>query len=241
MAEDFWRSNVCCIVTGATRGYGKSVCLAFAKRFLEVHSGSSGTPDSTKKISFVLLGRNRPLLDELQNTLDKMSPNVHVIEVISGPLEDIKTVRTFEHALLTFGQVGPKYEHAILVHNAGNLNDPNRLVGSYTSDDSEYLCSYIECNFNSLVKLTGAFLRAFATSARRTLVNVSSLLALEPYKGLALYGAGKCKSTSLDLSRRVPPNDILICCSDCCRPPQPKQLVTRIFVRWRWKSRTFRC
>lgn len=191
MADDFWRSNVCCIVTGASRGFGKSVCLSFAKRFLEVHSGSSGNPDTTKKISFVLLGRKRDLLDELQNTLTKLSPNVHVIEVIAGPLEDLKTVRTFEHALQTFGQVGPKYEHAILVHNAGTVNDPNRLVGSYASEDSEYLLNYMECNFNSLVKLTGAFLRAFATSSRRTLVNVSSLLALEPYKGLALYGAGK--------------------------------------------------
>ena len=187
MAEEFWRSNVCCIVTGASRGFGKAICLTFARRFLEVQSRA----DSTKKISFVLMGRNRPMLDELQKSLDQLGENVHVIEVIVGSLEDLKTLRTFENALQTFGQVGPKYDHAVLIHNAGCLSDPNRLVSAYNTDDSEYLINYLELNFNSVVKLTGSFLRGFARSARKTIVNVTSLIALEPFKGLALYGAGE--------------------------------------------------
>lgn len=193
----FWTSNICCIVTGASRGFGKEICLSLARRFLAINRLSDGSVDLNKKISFILISRDSSLLDELQRTVDSLSPNVHCTEAIKGSLTEASTLRSFENALQTYCEVGPQYDHSLLIHNAGSLGDPNRLVSDYSTDDQQMLADYAELNLLSFVKMTGIFLKAFTSSAQKTLVNVTSLLAMQPYKGLALYGSSKLQCLRL--------------------------------------------
>lgn len=39
--------------------------------------------------------------------------------------------------------------------------------------------------------MTSIFLKAFNSSSHKTLVNVTSLLAIKPYKGLSLYSSSE--------------------------------------------------
>lgn len=124
--KDFWKSNICCVVTGASRGFGKACCLALAKRFLTINTNKDGVVDMNKKISFILISRDSSLLDELQKTIDNLSPNVvHVIEVIKGSLTDSNTLKSFENALRCYTEIGSKYDHSLLIHNAGTLGELN--------------------------------------------------------------------------------------------------------------------
>lgn len=191
MTKQFWTSNICCIVTGASRGFGKEICLNLAKRFLSINTLDDGKVDLNKKISFILVSRDSSLLDELQKKIDNLSPNVHVIEVIKGSLTDSNTLKSFENALKIYSEIGPRYDHSLLIHNAGSLGDPNKLVSDYSTDDHQMLTDYLELNLLSFIKMTSIFLKAFTKSSFKTLVNVTSLLAIKPYKGLALYGSGK--------------------------------------------------
>lgn len=189
MTRQFWTSNICCIVTGASRGFGKEICLSLARRFLAINMLSDGKVNLNQKISFVLISRDSSLLDELQKTLDSLSPNVHVIEVIKGSLTDSSTLKSFENAIKIYSEIGPRYDHSLLIHNAGSLGNPNRLVSDYSTDDNKMLSDYLELNLLSFIKMTSVFLKAF--KSHKTLVNVTSLLAIKPYKGLALYGSSK--------------------------------------------------
>lgn len=190
--QAFWTSNICCIVTGASRGFGKEICLSLARRFLSINRLSDGSVDLNKKISFILIARDSGLLDELQKTVDSLSPNVACTETIKGSLTDSSTLKSFENALRTYSEIGPAYDHSLLIHNAGSLGDPNRLVSNYSTDDQQMLADYAELNLLSFIKMTSIFLKAFTSCAQKTMINVTSLLAIQPYKGLALYGSSKC-------------------------------------------------
>lgn len=190
--QPFWSSNICCIITGASRGFGREICLSLARRFLSVNRLSDGSVDLNKKISFILIARDSGALDELQKTVDSLAPNVNFCtETIKGSLTDPSTLKSFENALRTYGEIGPEYDHSLLIHNAGSLGDPNRLVSDYSTDDQQMLADYAELNLLSFIKMTSIFLKAFAPCAQKTMVNVTSLLAIQPYKGLALYGSSK--------------------------------------------------
>ena len=189
MAKKFWASNICCILTGASKGFGRAICLSIAKRFLLVNTLKNGQINLNKKISFILISRDSIQLDELQKQIDHLSPNVHVIDVIKGSLTDQSTLKSFENALKIYSEIGPKYDHSLLIHNAGSLGDPTRLVSDYSIDDQQLLVDYLELNLLSFIKMTSIFLKT--ESLKKTLVNVTSLLAIKPYKGLALYGSSK--------------------------------------------------
>ena len=58
MANTFWGKKVLCIISGASRGFGKALAIEFAKRFIEI-SQLSGQDDQTHssnlyRLSFIL-------------------------------------------------------------------------------------------------------------------------------------------------------------------------------------------
>lgn len=65
--------------------------------------------------------------------------------------------------------------------------------GFATLADAAEINSYWALNLTSMLCLTSSILRAFPDSPglSRTVVNISSLCALEPFKGWTLYCAGK--------------------------------------------------
>ncbi|CAA9993601.1 unnamed protein product, partial [Nesidiocoris tenuis] len=59
-------------------------------------------------------------------------------------------------------------------------------------NDSQYWQQYMALNLYSMTTLTSAFLGVFGSSAvPKTIVNITSLAAVVPFKGLGYYCVGK--------------------------------------------------
>ncbi|NWW62766.1 SPRE reductase, partial [Ifrita kowaldi] len=79
----------------------------------------------------------------------------------------------------------------LLVNNAGSLGDISKSFLDLT--DLEEINTYFSFNISSALCLTSTALRAFGArpGCSRTVVNISSLCAREPFRSWALYCAGK--------------------------------------------------
>ncbi|NXN03698.1 SPRE reductase, partial [Sylvia borin] len=79
----------------------------------------------------------------------------------------------------------------LLVNNAGSLGDISKSFLDLT--DLEEINTYFSFNISSALCLTSTALRAFGArpGGSRTVVNISSLCALEPFRSWALYCSGK--------------------------------------------------
>uniref|UniRef100_A0A2K5H6V9 Sepiapterin reductase n=1 Tax=Colobus angolensis palliatus TaxID=336983 RepID=A0A2K5H6V9_COLAP len=82
-------------------------------------------------------------------------------------------------------------QRLLLINNAGSLGDVSK--GFVDLSDSTQVNNYWALNLTSMLCLTSSVLKAFPASPglNRTVVNISSLCALQPFKGWALYCAGK--------------------------------------------------
>ncbi|NXO46848.1 SPRE reductase, partial [Locustella ochotensis] len=85
----------------------------------------------------------------------------------------------------------PSFGRLLLVNNAGSLGDVSKSFLDLT--DLEEINSYFSFNISSALCLTSAALRAFGArpGCGRTVVNISSLCALQPFPSWALYCSGK--------------------------------------------------
>ncbi|NWV23822.1 SPRE reductase, partial [Origma solitaria] len=79
----------------------------------------------------------------------------------------------------------------LLVNNAGSLGDVSKSFLDLT--DLAEINAYFSFNVSSALSLTCTALRAFGVrpGCSRTVVNISSLCALQPFRSWALYCAGK--------------------------------------------------
>ncbi|RWS11573.1 sepiapterin reductase-like protein [Dinothrombium tinctorium] len=183
----FHKGKVLLIVTGASRGLGRALTECFCDRFIASHS--EVTKNENAMLTLLLLARNAQLLSEVRATIESKSPQINVFDALVGDLSLESTQDAFEKSLQ---KINDEFDEAIIIHNAGTVGDPNQLVDSFTLQDSQFIKSYFECNVFSVIKMTSAFLRKFASKAKHcTIVNISSLAAVKAIKGLSIYGAGK--------------------------------------------------
>ncbi|XP_019408917.1 PREDICTED: sepiapterin reductase, partial [Crocodylus porosus] len=82
-------------------------------------------------------------------------------------------------------------ERLLLINNAGSLGDVSKFFVDFTSPDE--VNSYLAFNVTSALCLTSSILKAFGKrpGLHRTVVNISSLCALKPFKSWTLYCTGK--------------------------------------------------
>lgn len=181
-------------VTGASRGLGRALAIAFASR---LHAdGAEGT--------FVLLGRDGAGMEETATLLQAALPGVVTI-VQSMDLADLDTIEgSWQAALRTLQSSGQRVDAAILVNNSGSLGElkPVRELRSLAS-----ISSVVTLNVTSVIWLTSLFLRslragaivggldslppAHGSAATSHIVNVSSLCAIKAFASQSLYCAGK--------------------------------------------------
>ncbi|KAJ7382836.1 hypothetical protein OS493_032472 [Desmophyllum pertusum] len=170
-------STTCCLITGASRGLGRSVAVALAREFSE--SGIEG--------HFVLVSRSEDGLEETRNRIIKVcaTAKVHIIIANLGEISTLdETIKT------AFSKVEPsKVTHALLVNNAGSLGDISKCMRD-VSQDATSLQDYFNLNITSPMFLASKFLQSF-NNASCTVVNVSSLLAVQSFAYFSLYCTGK--------------------------------------------------
>ncbi|KAM9734530.1 sepiapterin reductase a [Menidia menidia] len=179
LPEDLGRAL--CVITGASKGFGRAVAQAVAGLV---------TPGSV----LVLAARSGDELRALQAELDQPGPGragqagVRTEVVVA----DVTRTEGLERIVQTSKEAfSESIEHIILVNNAGSLGDVSRYTKSFT--DMAEVDSYLSLNVSSSLCLTARVLEAFPPNPGRrcTVINVSSLCALQPFPSWVLYCTGK--------------------------------------------------
>ena len=183
--SSLWQNHVALIVTGASKGFGKAIVSQFIKSFHEYHEQEKNTDYGMK---VVLSARDEVALKNFINELQTTVSNSAHFEEVIGSMEDESIMSRFKSA---FRSVLPGTDQVILVHNAGSLSDPSKLVDNYGPEETSSLNLYFAANVTSMITLTGLFLEVFEPAGRKTIINVSSLAAVSPLKGLSIYCTGK--------------------------------------------------
>ncbi|XP_071311913.1 sepiapterin reductase [Agelaius tricolor] len=185
-----WAATAC-VVTGASRGFGRSLARLLAPQL---------GPGSV----LMLLARSADALAELATELragatgsatgsgpesgtGSSGLRVQCVPADLGSEEGLRRAGAALRELLrdeSFGRL-------LLVNNAGSLGDISKSFLDLT--DLEEINAYFSFNISSALCLTSTALRAFGArpGCSRTVVNISSLCALEPFPSWALYCSGK--------------------------------------------------
>ncbi|NWV63404.1 SPRE reductase, partial [Malurus elegans] len=178
-----WAATAC-VVTGASRGFGRSLARLLAPR---LGPGSA----------LLLLARFAEPLAELATELragattgsDTGSGGLRVQYVAAdlGCEEGLRTASAAVRELLQDASFG----RLLLVNNAGSLGDVSKSFLDLT--DLHEINAYFSFNVGSALSLTCTALRAFGArpGCSRTVVNISSLCALQPFRSWGLYCSGK--------------------------------------------------
>ncbi|XP_074896515.1 sepiapterin reductase [Buteo buteo] len=170
-----WDAAVC-VLTGASRGFGRSLARLLARR---LGSGSV----------LLLLARSEAPLAELAAELRGGGTGLRV-EYVAADLGCQEGLRRATAALREVLAVVPP-GRLLLVNNAGSLGDISKSFLDLTDPDE--INSYFAFNVTSALCLTSTALQAFGKrpGSSRTVVNISSLCAVKPFKNWALYCSGK--------------------------------------------------
>ncbi|XP_036982225.2 sepiapterin reductase [Artibeus jamaicensis] len=165
-----------CVLTGASRGFGRVLALLLGPRL---------SPGSV----LVLNARNDEALRQLEAELGAGRAGLVVLRV-PGDLGAEAGLQRLRDALRQLPR--PEgLQRVLLINNAGSLGDVSK--GFVNIADAAEVNSYWALNLTSMLCLTSSILKAFPDSPglSRTVVNISSLCALQPFKGWTLYCAGK--------------------------------------------------
>ncbi|XP_053921258.1 sepiapterin reductase [Cuculus canorus] len=163
-----------CVVTGASRGFGRSVARLLARR---LGRGSV----------MLLLARSEAPLAELAAELRDTGIRV---ECVAADLGCEQGMRRAAAALREVLPTAPS-DRLLLINNAGSLGDISKSFLDLTDPDE--INNYFAFNVTSALYLTSTALQAFGKrpGSSRTVVNISSLCAVKPFKNWALYCSGK--------------------------------------------------
>lgn len=164
------------MLTGASRGFGRSLARLLAPRL---------GPGSL----LLLLARSEEALAQLAAELRDSCPGLRV-ECVAVDLGSEEGLRRAVGAVRELLPGGPP-DRLLLINNAGSLGDISKSFLSLT--DPNEINTYFAFNITSALCLTSSALQAFGTrpGCSRTVVNISSLCALQPFRSWALYCSGK--------------------------------------------------
>lgn len=173
---NFWNSNMFCLVTGASKGLGRTIAVQFCR-------------EAKQDSVFLLLARNKDVLEETKRQMLEKNNSINIIiKVIDLSQPNSDHYRKILMDSLQYVKMSPgNFDHSILVHNAGSLGDISK--NGQTLSDVQELRNYFDLNLNSVIILTSAYLQLFLKN--RVIINISSLAALKPFKGWHLYCTGK--------------------------------------------------
>ncbi|NXQ62312.1 SPRE reductase, partial [Anthoscopus minutus] len=193
-----WASTAC-VVSGASRGFGRSLARLLAPQL---------GPGSV----LLLLARSAEALAELAAELRSSTTGSATgsatggatgsatggatgsaelrVQCVAADLGCEEGLRKASDALREL-LPDPSFCRLLLVNNAGSLGDISKSFLDLT--DLQEINTYFSFNISSALCLTSMALRAFGArpGCSRTVVNISSLCAQEPFPSWALYCAGK--------------------------------------------------
>lgn len=168
------------IVTGASRGFGRELCLQLA-------------PTYPKGANFYLIGRHE---ESLQQTI-KECRRVNLRCLFTAFLMDLQDTQALEERVQSLIQEWCElkpYSSVMLFNNAGSLGTLDRLVKpllSYKPSTLKTLMDTVNSNLTSTIYLTTHLLNGLTDDTKVTVVNVSSLAALKAFDCWSMYSTCK--------------------------------------------------
>lgn len=181
--------HICVVITGASRGLGRQLAISFGQHFNQCHKCGSTADCTQYSLSFVLISRNVSALQSLSQEISALDCHIRIVDIICGSLDEDVTVELFERTCATIAN-NQIYDQIMIVHNAGSLGDVNQLCADYGLDSKPSIRSYLDLNLLSVIQMTGIFLKTFRDIGHKSIVNITSLSALQAFKGLSLYCIG---------------------------------------------------
>lgn len=162
--------NKVALITGASRGLGRALALAFAREGADL----------------VLCARGKKALEVVAKEVQKLGVKVLAIEADVSKKQDVE--RLVATALLTFDQID------ILVNNASILGpSPMPYLIDYPTDAFEEV---LRINTINPFMVTKAVLPSMIQRGQGSIINVSSEAGANGYPGWGAYGISK---SALDL------------------------------------------
>ncbi|OXA49542.1 sepiapterin reductase [Folsomia candida] len=178
--SEFWGSKTFCVVTGGSRGLGRSIAAEFSKRI---------SPGST----LILLARTLPATDDTKGEILRVNPNCKVLGLgmdLMNP--DIpKFEATLQKAV---GDATSTFDQCVLVHCAGTTGDCTNRTVQYTNfSEIQY---FFNLEVTSMLLLTSSFVKFFQGYAKHTTV-IQLTTELTPFPRGGVYCAAKAARDSL--------------------------------------------
>ena len=168
------------IITGGSRGIGKSICETFAQNGCNVAFTYNNSKESA---------------ESLAKELNGSGIKVKAYKSDASNFDD--ATKLVEYVLNDFGKID------ILVNNAGIKKD-NLLMRMEKSDFD----SVINTNLSSVFNLTKASIKTFLKQRNGSIINISSVVGVKGNAGQSNYSASKAgiigfsKSIALELGSR---------------------------------------
>jgi len=168
------------IITGGSRGIGKSICETFAKNGCNVAFTYNNSKESAEALAKELNGSGL---------------KAKAYKSDASNFDD--ATKLVEDVLVDFGKID------ILVNNAGIKKD-NLLMRMEKSDFD----SVINTNLSSVFNLTKASIKTFIKQRNGSIINISSVVGVKGNAGQSNYSASKAgiigfsKSIALELGSR---------------------------------------
>jgi len=176
------------VITGGNRGFG----LAIAKA-LQAHE------ESKQLTTIVLVGRDSFSLEQASASLNGATLKCFCIG--NAELDTIDTIDKLVipgiNKVVQAAQASNPITNAYLINNAGTTGDLSKKVSHYGSQEVK---NYFDVNIVSYVSLVSGFIKLFREPQASdespfppdlTIVNISSLLAVQAFPNWGLYASGK--------------------------------------------------
>ena len=211
-STDTWvkMESMLLIVSGASKGFGKSVadvmCLEAPGYLFQVD-----------RIHLILIARSADRLEKIgRNILQHHETSKATIKLSchSCDLSDLDQLDANIDRIFHEVNVAD-FDRAIFVNNHGSIG----FLGPCAESPSlEAMDSNVQLNITSCLWLSSRFAKLIQGSSesggdcKATLVNVSSLLAVESFPSMGIYGAGKAARDHFHktMAKEIPPERIKI-------------------------------
>jgi len=169
----FEGASRCVLLTGASRGFGRALALELAGVFDNVH--------------FALVSRDEPGMAETKRLMLHHGPPNTIVTLFPVDLGDAEKM---DQNVANIIEALPRgMTKLLLVNNAGSLGPLCRIGDLPTAQD---LNRALSLNVTSPIVLTSAVLRLVQSrGVPLTVVNVSSLAAVQPFDCWSMYCTGK--------------------------------------------------
>jgi len=178
--------SILLVVTGASRGFGKAIASIFcveASTYLKIG-----------RAHVILVARSAQNLEELGRQILQQHEKTSINVKLSCHAADLSALDQLDsHFESLFNEVEvSSFDRVIFINNHGSLGFLGPCAESPSVDDMR---SSIDLNITSSLWLSSRFAKLVQESTSKkckaTLVNISSLLAVESFPTMGIYGAGK--------------------------------------------------